>query len=75
MLEKMDMRNDLKNIKIATLIISGKQDSISNYKASIWMQSEIKESKIFIFDLAGHIPFINYQRKCLELVEEFLGSG
>ena len=74
-LEEIDMRNELKNINIPTLIISGKQDSISNYKASIWMQSQIKESKIFIFDLAGHIPFVNYQRKCFELVEEFLGSG
>tara|TARA_B100000795_G_scaffold254926_1_gene226190 strand:+ start:1387 stop:2148 length:762 start_codon:yes stop_codon:yes gene_type:complete len=71
-LEGIDMRNDIKNINIPTLIISGKQDSISNYKASIWMQSQIKESKIFIFDLAGHIPFLNYQRKCFDLVEEFL---
>ena len=74
-LEEIDMRNDVKNINIPTLIISGKQDSISNYKASIWMQSQIKESKIFIFDLAGHMPFFNYQTKCFELVEEFLGSG
>ena len=74
-LEEIDMRNDVKNINIPTLIISGKQDYISNYKASIWMQSQIKESKIFIFDLAGHMPFLNYQRKCFELVEEFLGSG
>ena len=74
-LEEIDMRNDLKNINIPTLIISGKQDSISNYKASVWMQSQIKESKIFIFDLAGHMPFLNYQTKCFELVEEFLGSG
>jgi len=74
-LEEIDMRNDVKNINIPTLIISGKQDAISNYKASIWMQSQIKESKIFIFDLAGHTPFVNYQSKCFELVEEFLKSG
>ena len=74
-LEEIDMKNDVKNINIPTLIISGKQDIISNYRASVWMQSQIKESKIFIFDLAGHIPFVNHQRKCFELVEEFLGSS
>jgi len=74
-LEEIDIRNDIKNINIPTLIISGKKDTISNYKASMWMHSQIKGSKIFIFDSAGHIPFINYQRKCFELIEEFLGTG
>ena len=74
-LAEIDMRNEVKNINIPALIITGKLDNISNYKASIWMQSQIKESKIFIFDLAGHIPFVNYQSKCFELVEEFLRSG
>ena len=63
----------IKEYNIPTLIISGKQDSISNYKASIWMQSQIKESKIFIFDLVFRLTILNYQRKCFELVEEFLG--
>ena len=74
-LEEIDIRNDIKNINIPTLIISGKKDTISNYKASMWMHSQIKGSKIFIFDSAGHIPFIDYQRKCFELIEEFLGTG
>jgi pimeloyl-[acyl-carrier protein] methyl ester esterase len=74
-LEEIDIRNDIKHINIPTLIISGKKDSISNYKASMWMHSQIKGSKIFIFDSAGHIPFIDYQRKCFELIEEFLGTG
>ncbi len=74
-LEEIDIRNDIKNINIPTLIISGKKDNISNYRASMWMHSQIKESKIFIFDSAGHIPFINYQRKCFELIKEFLGTG
>ena len=74
-LEEIDMRNDIKNINIPTLIISGKKDEISNYKASMWMHSKIKGSQIFIFDSAGHIPFVNYQRKCFELIEKFLGTG
>ncbi len=74
-LEEVDMRKDLKNINIPTLIISGKKDVISNYKASIWMKLKIKESKIFIFDSAGHIPFVNYKKKCFELIKEFLEAG
>ena len=73
-LEENDMRTEVKNINIPTLIISSKKDAISNYKASIWMQSQIKDSKIFIHDSAGHIPFVSYQRKCFELIEDFLGS-
>jgi pimeloyl-[acyl-carrier protein] methyl ester esterase len=72
-LAEIDMRNEVKNINIPALIITGKLDNISNYKASIWMQSQIKESKIFIFDSAGHIPFLNHQRTCFKLIEEFLG--
>jgi pimeloyl-[acyl-carrier protein] methyl ester esterase len=71
-LEKVDIRENIKNINIPTLIISGKQDTISDYKASIWMQSQIKESEIFIFDSAGHLPFISHQRKCYQLVKEFI---
>jgi len=74
-LAEIDMRNDVKNINTPTLIISGKQDAISSYKASIWMQSQIKESKIYIFDSAGHIPFLSYQRKCFALVDKFLESA
>ena len=68
------MRKDIKNINIPTLIIVGKKDTISNYKASIWLNSKIKKSEIFIFDLAGHLPFINYQKKFIQLIEEFLGA-
>ena len=71
-LEKVDIRKDIENINIPTLLISGKQDSISDYKASIWMKSKIKESEIFIFESAGHIPFINYQRKCFHLIKKFI---
>ena len=72
-LEDIDMRNDIKNIKIPTLIISGRQDQITNHKASIWMKSKIKKSKIFIFDMTGHIPFIQNQKKCFELIKKFVG--
>ena len=37
--------------------------------------NKIKESKIFIFDSAGHIPFVNYKKKCFELIKEFLEAG
>ena len=74
-LEKVDIRKDIKNINIPTLIIGGKQDTISDYKASIWMKSKIKESEIFIFDSAGHIPFINYQRECFQLIKKFIKAG
>ena len=67
------MRNDIKNINIPTLIISGRQDEITNHKASIWMKSKIKKSKIFIFDMTGHIPFIQNQKKCFELIKKFVG--
>ena len=72
-LEDIDMRNDIKNINIPTLIISGRQDEITNHKASIWMKSKIKKSKIFIFDMTGHIPFIQNQKKCFELIKKFVG--
>jgi pimeloyl-[acyl-carrier protein] methyl ester esterase len=74
-LEEIDMRHDIKNINVPTLIIASKKDVISDYKASVWMQTKINDSELFIFDSAGHIPFINYKRKCFQLIEDFLGVG
>ncbi|MAS00050.1 MAG: hypothetical protein CMH24_01590 [Nitrosomonadales bacterium] len=71
-LEDNDLRNDIKKIQIPTLIITGKKDNICSYKASIWLHSEIKDSKLFIFESEGHIPFINNKKKFFQIIHQFI---
>ena len=72
LLEDIDLRDDVERINTSTLIITGKKDMVCSYKASIWLQSAIKGSQIFLFDSSGHIPFINHKKKCIQLIDEFI---
>ena len=71
LLEDIDLRDDIEKINTSTLIITSKKDMVCSYKASIWLQSAIKGSQIFLFDSSGHIPFINHKKKCIQLIDEF----
>ncbi len=72
LLEDIDLRDDVEKINTSTLIITSKKDMVCSYKASIWLQSAIKGSQIFLCDSSGHIPFINHKKKCIQLIDEFI---
>jgi pimeloyl-ACP methyl ester carboxylesterase len=49
-----DTRNQLKEIKIPTLILVGKDDELTPPNMAEEMSSEIPNSKLLIFDQGGH---------------------
>ena len=74
-LENNDLRNEIKKIKVPTLIVTGKKDVLCNYQASIWLHSEIRASKLFIFESEGHIPFITNKKKFLQIIHQFIKAN
>ena len=71
-LEKLDLRDEIKNINLPTLIIHGKDDNICLYKAAEFMKENIKNSLLKGFDGAGHMPVITKEEDFIFEVKKFL---
>ena len=66
---------DLGQINVPTLIIWGEDDKLIPVEAGHVMDREIKDSKLVVFNGAGHIPMEEIPEKTLEAVRGFLGDG
>jgi pimeloyl-ACP methyl ester carboxylesterase len=57
-LRDTDLREDLKKIKIPTLILHGTQDKICSYELAEQMHKSIANSTLVPFEKSGHALFI-----------------
>ncbi len=62
-LRDIDLRDDLKKIKIPTLILHGKLDKICSYELAEQMHVMIKNSKLVPLEKSGHALFIEELEK------------
>lgn len=62
-LRDSDLREDLKKIKIPTLILHGKLDKICSYDLAEQMHAGIKNSTLVPFEKSGHALFIEELEK------------
>jgi non-heme chloroperoxidase len=62
-LRDADLREDLKSIKIPTLILHGKLDKICSYELAEQMHAAISNSKLVAFEKSGHALFIEELEK------------
>ena len=62
-LRDSDLREDLKAIKIPTLILHGKLDKICSYDLAEQMHAGIANSKLVAFEKSGHALFIEELEK------------
>ena len=74
-LENNDLRDEIKKIKVPTLIVTGKKDLLCDYQASKWIHSEIRGSELFIFESEGHIPFITNKKKFFQIMHQFIKAN
>lgn len=58
-----DLREDLKNIKVPTLILHGKLDKICSYDLAEQMTKGIKNSTLIPFEKSGHALFVEETEK------------
>lgn len=62
-LRDTDLRNDLKKIKIPTLIMHGKKDKICSFEMAIQLHTAIVNSIIIPFENSGHALFLEETKK------------
>lgn len=70
-LKNWDRINQLKEIKIPTLITSGRFDELTPHQAEI-TKNEIQNSKQIIFEYSGHLAHIEEPSAFNKAVEEFI---
>ncbi|MFN8434847.1 MAG: alpha/beta hydrolase [Anaerolineales bacterium] len=70
----VDLRPSLANIKIPTLIFHGTQDVIVPLNESEYAASQIPNSKLHLFQGAGHVPTMTRPRELVDEVNAFFES-
>jgi pimeloyl-ACP methyl ester carboxylesterase len=71
--ERMD--NQLANIKVPTLVLWGKQDTLLPIAAGERYAAGISGAKLIGFEKCGHVPAIEKTEEFLAVVNSFLSSG
>ncbi|MBW1730585.1 MAG: alpha/beta hydrolase [Deltaproteobacteria bacterium] len=72
--DRFDVRNEIHNIDLPTLIICGEEDKLTPPSLCKKLQEKIKQSKITIIPAAGHMVMIEAHRPFNEAVSIFITS-
>lgn len=70
---KEDLKKCIKQIKVETLIIWGKDDQETPLKDGIYMNKHIKNSGLVIFDNCGHFPYLEKKYYFHRVIGKYLG--
>ncbi len=71
---KDDIRDNLNDIKVPTLIIHGSIDKICPVGAGRYMAKEIPDSKLIILEGVGHAPFLTQPERVNKEIKEFIAT-
>ncbi|HBA26285.1 MAG TPA: hypothetical protein DCY98_02640 [Nitrospinae bacterium] len=71
---KNDIRDNLNDIKVPTLIIHGSIDKICPLGAGKYMAKEIPDSKLIILEGVGHAPFLTQPERVNKEIKEFIAT-
>ncbi len=67
----IDLTDDLKKVKVPTLIIHGEEDIVPLHTAQEILKS-IKGSQLVVIKQCGHVPYVEKPQEWLEAMEKFL---
>ena len=73
-LRDADERESLKTIKVSTLILQGRADSLVSYQLAEQIQKAIPNSKLVPFEKSGHALFVEERDKFNEQLIEFAAN-
>lgn len=68
----LDLRPQLKNISIPTLIVAGRHDFITNVLMAEEMRKHIPDARLEIFEDSGHFLFVEEPEKFYRVIKEFV---
>lgn len=67
------LEKDLRKIEVEALIIWGKKDSTTPYKAGLKMHKLLKNSGLVTIENAGHFPFLEQKHLVHSILKSYLG--
>jgi proline iminopeptidase len=70
----MDLRPQLKHIRVPTLVIVGRHDFITNVAMAEEMVKHIPDARLEIFEDSGHYAFVEEPAKFYRVIKEFVES-
>jgi proline iminopeptidase len=70
----MDLRPQLKNIKVPTLVIVGRHDFITNVAMAEEMVKHISNACLEIFEESGHFALVEEPEKFYRVIKEVVES-
>lgn len=70
--DKFDVMNQLKDIKVPTLIICGSEDQLTPVKYSEYLRDNIPNSKLEVIDGAGHMVMLEKPEEFNEKIRKFI---
>lgn len=70
-LSDFDTRNDLKTLKLKTLVLVGEKDYVSPFVMES-LSSSVPKAKTHVFENAGHFYYLEKKDEFLEVLKEFL---
>jgi pimeloyl-[acyl-carrier protein] methyl ester esterase len=68
----VDLRHSLENIHLPGLIIHGSEDKVCPAGAARYMAEKLDLSDLYLFDGAGHVPFLSHEDAFNERLEIFI---
>jgi proline iminopeptidase len=71
-MKDMDLRPVLSNIQSPVLVITGRGDRIATVKQALEIHQLISKSRLHIFQISGHLPFVEEPDSFIEIMLDFL---
>ncbi len=71
-LRDTDMREELKNIAQATLVIAGERDTLTPSAASVYMADALPNARLALIKGAAHAPFLSHPQLFVQHLKSFL---
>lgn len=71
-MEKEDLREVMKSIKVPVQFINGREDEICNKDTVVFLQQLSPDSRFDFFEKCGHFPFLSKPYEFNQIMEEFL---
>jgi pimeloyl-[acyl-carrier protein] methyl ester esterase len=67
-----DLRDDVRDIRVPVLVISGRRDALTPAAAGAWLARSLPDARYVEIDGAAHAPFLSHATAFVAAVDDFL---
>ncbi|WP_318617401.1 alpha/beta hydrolase [Sporosarcina sp. YIM B06819] len=70
----IDVRDDLEKVKIPSVILQAKEDSIVPLEIAHYLHTHLHNSKLILMEATGHNPHLSYPEETIYHIKNFIGG-